>query len=161
MKRTKNILMTLFWSLLFVAGIIYLIADVLDVDIAFLSNVSQQGRFVVSTTMILLTLALVPTSLRLFRFKRVSADLLSRKEKALCKWGTIRMTTLGMLLIVNTVLYYAFGFEPSFGYLAVVVLLTMPFVFPTMSRCVAETEPETQPELEPENDQKPEGNEEV
>jgi hypothetical protein len=39
-----------------------------------------------------------------------------------------------------------YGFEPAFGYLAVMVMLTMPFVLPTMSRCKSETEEEKEPE---------------
>ena len=51
---------------------------------------------------------------------------------------------------MNTLLYYIYGFEPAFGYLAVMVMLTMPFVFPTMSRCKAETEEEKKMEEETE-----------
>ena len=143
-------MMLVFWLLLSGSAVLYLSCDVMNMDMAVRSAASEQERFVVSTVMILLTLALVPLSLRLFKFSRVSADLLNRKEKALCKWGMIRMTTLGLLLFVNTMLYYFYGFEPSFGYLALVVLLTMPFVFPSMSRCVAETEPEPVSKLEDE-----------
>ena len=52
---------------------------------------------------------------------------------------------MGALLVVNTFLYYAFEMEPSYGYLAVVTLLCMPFVIPTMSRCEEEVKtPEIQ-----------------
>ena len=55
------------------------------------------------------------------------------------KWGTLRLMILGNLLVINTFFYYAFGFEASYGYLAIVVLLSMVFIFPTMNRCIAET----------------------
>lgn len=140
--------MVLYWLLLSGAAVLYLCGDIMDMDLGVFTAASQQERFVVTTVMILLTLALVPLSLRLFRFRRVAADLMSRKEKALAKWGKIRMATLGQLLFVNTALYYLYGYEPSFGYLAIVVLLTMPFIYPSMSRCIAETEPEPEPEPE-------------
>lgn len=142
--------MILFWLFLSGAAVLYLCGDVMDMDFGLLAKASQEERFVVTTMMILLTLALVPLALRLFKFRRVAEDLIARKEKALRKWGKIRMTILGLLLFVNSLLYYLYGFEPSFGYLALVVLLTMPFVFPTMGRCIAETEPESEPEPEPE-----------
>ena len=31
------------------------------------------------------------------------------------------------------------GYEPAFGYLAIITALVMPFVVPTMKRCEAET----------------------
>ena len=146
--------MILFWLFLSGAAVLYLCGDVMDMDFGLLAKASQEERFIVTTVMILLTLALVPLSLRLFKFRRVAADLVDRKERALRKWGKIRLTTLGLLLFANTLLYYLYGFEPSFGYLALVVLLSMPFVYPTMSRCMAETEPEPEPmpEQEPESE---------
>jgi hypothetical protein len=66
------------------------------------------------------------------------------------KWGGIRILILGLLLVVNTLLYYIYGFEPTYGYLAVMVMLTMPFVLPTMGRCKAETEEPVEPKEETE-----------
>lgn len=146
MKQTQKILMLLFWSILLQAAVIYLIADVMDIDISIFSGASREARFLPMTLMILITLALVPLSLRLFKFRIVADDLIRRKEKALQKWGIIRLCMLEFLLIVNALLYYFFGFESSFGYLAVVVLLTMPFVYPSMTRCINETEPQVEPE---------------
>lgn len=130
--------MALFCQQLLTAGILYVCCDYLNVDLAFLSGVDQQTLFVVSTVMILLTLAAIPLGLRLFKFRKVASDLQSRGADALQKWGVIRLSMIGDLLVVNTLLYYVFGFEPAFGYLAVVCLLTMPFIVPTMSRCKAE-----------------------
>ena len=109
------------------------------------AETTREQRFICSTVMILLTIALLPLSLRLFKFKRISNDLQERKAPALAKWGTLRLCVMGALLVVNTFLYYAFEMEPSYGYLAVVTLLCMPFVIPTMSRCEEEVKtPEIQ-----------------
>lgn len=144
MKQTRNLLMTLFWALVASSALLYVGCEFFGVDMAFLSGIAPAVRYAVSAVAILLTLALLPLSLRLFRFPRVHADLLSRKAAALRKWGQIRLLTIGGLLIVNTLLYYMMGFESAFGYLAVVVLLALPFVFPTMKRCMAETESDSQ-----------------
>ena len=140
MKQTRDVLMIIFWGQLLLPVAFYVCGDFLDVDLAVLSGVSAQERYVVSVVMILLTLALVPLALRLFKVKRIHDDLISRQAEALRKWGSLRLAILGILLSVNTILYYIFGFEPAFGYLAVVVMLTLPFVYPTMNRCLSETE---------------------
>ena len=141
MKQTRDILMTIFWLQLIIPALLYVGCEFFSLDLALLSDTQPQVRYVVSTVMILLTLAMVPVALRLFKLHRVSDDLLMRKAEALRKWGLLRLVILGDLLVANTLLYYVFGFEPAFGYLAVVVLLTLPFVYPTMNRCLAEVEP--------------------
>ena len=142
MKKTHDMLIVLFWSQLIVPAIIYVCCEYLNVDLAFLAGTSENGRYVVSTVMILATLALLPLALRLFKFQRIHNDLIERRADALHKWGIIRLIILGDLLLINTLLYYAYGFESAFGYLAVVTLLAMPFVYPTMERCYAEVEDE-------------------
>lgn len=147
MKRTRNILMVLYWLMLLVAAGIYACGDFLEIDMAWLSSEEYlQSKIVVQMVMILLTLGLVPLALYLFKMKRIQISLIANPSAALQKWGIIRILILGSLLVVNTLLYYMYGFEPAFGYLAVMVMLTMPFVLPTMSRCKAETEEEKEPE---------------
>ncbi len=142
MKRTQQILMALFWAQLLIPALLYVGGEFLDVDMAFLSDCPSNVRYVVSTVMILLSLTLIPLALRLFKFRKIHDDLIARQAFALDKWGRARLIILGDLLLFNTALYYAFGFEPTFGYLAVVTLLTLPFVYPTMNRCLTETEDE-------------------
>ena len=143
MKKTRNILVVIYALMLLAAAAIYICGDYLEVDMAVLtSDTDKQTGYVVQMVMILLTLCLVPLALRLFKFKQIHASLLVSPATALLKWGIVRILVLGLLLVTNTLLYYIYGFEPSFGYLAVMILLTMPFVVPTMSRCKAETEEE-------------------
>ena len=140
MKRIRNILMTIFCLQLLTAGVLYILGDWMNVDLAFVSNVDSQTLFIVSTLMILTTLASIPAGLRLFKFTKVASEIKMEGKPALLKWSIIRMVLIGDLLVVNTMLYYFFGFEPAFGYLAIVCLLTMPFILPTMSRCKSELE---------------------
>ena len=145
MKKTRNLLMTIFSGALLLATLLYILGEFLNVDMGIFAENTREQRFICSTVMILLTIALLPLSLRLFKFKRISNDLQERKAPALAKWGTLRLCVMGALLVVNTFLYYAFEMEPSYGYLAVVTLLCMPFVIPTMSRCEEEVKtPEIQ-----------------
>lgn len=145
MKKTRNLLMTIFSGALLLATLLYILGEFLNVDMGIFAETTREQRFICSTVMILLTIALLPLSLRLFKFKRISNDLQERKAPALAKWGTLRLCVMGALLVVNTFHYYAFEMEPSYGYLAVVTLLCMPFVIPTMSRCEEEVKtPEIQ-----------------
>lgn len=138
--------MLLFCLYLLAAASIYICGDFLNVDFAVFHDASQGTKFIVSTVMILLTICLLPLALRLFRFQPVMADLQTRKAAALALWGTLRLSCLGVLLLLNTFLYYAFAFESTYGYLAVVVLLCMPFIIPTMSRCNMEVADEAKEE---------------
>lgn len=131
--------MIVYVAVLAVAGAVYVCGDFLDVDMSIWSQ-CKQSNVIMQMLMVLLTLGLVPLSLRLFRFQRVHRSLQAHPAQSLLRWGVLRLSMLGFLLIANTSLYYLYGFEPAYGYLAVMTLLTMPFVLPTKSRCAAETE---------------------
>lgn len=99
---------------------------------------ADKGReFAVTTAMELLTIILIPVALRLFKMRRVSDELDLLKEAALLKWGTLRLLMLGCPLVVNTLLYYLF-MQTAFGYLAIITLICMPFVYPSKNRCYYE-----------------------
>ena len=89
----------------------------------------------------LLTLGFAFLALRLFKFEKIKNDLVSRKETALKKWGTIRLALLGAPLLIDTLLYYTY-MKATFGYLALILVLCLPFVYPSMDRCLSETEEE-------------------
>lgn len=140
--------MAIFCGILFIAAIFYVCGEFLQFDMSLFGEASKEQKFVCSTMMILLTIGMLPLSLRLFKMSRVHADLLRRKAPALLLWGSIRLALMGLLIVVNTFLYYAFEFEAAYGYLAVVVLLCMPFVVPTMNRCLSEVAEESEPATE-------------
>ena len=141
MKKTRNILMALFAGFLLTAALLYICGEFLQRDMTLWADATRGQQFVGSTVMILLTIGLLPLSLRLFKFQFVADRLVQRKAPALACWGSVRLVIMGLLLVLNTFFYYAFGFESTYGYLAVVTLLCMPFVFPTMNRCMAEVTP--------------------
>jgi hypothetical protein len=57
------------------------------------------------------------------------------------KWGTIRLLILQVPMLADTLLYYMY-MNTTFGYLAIMLLLCLPFVFPSLNRCLAETSEE-------------------
>lgn len=99
---------------------------------------SKQTEFVALTGMELTTLAAAFLGLRLFRFRMIRAQLVTEKEPAMLKWGMLRLLVLEVPMVVNTYLYYMY-MNPTFGYMAIIMLLCLPFVYPSMSRCMAET----------------------
>ena len=138
MKKTRNILMTLFCGFLLIAALLYVGGEFMQLDMAIWTDASRECQFVCTTLMILITIGLLPLSLRLFKFPRINSYLLKHKSVALIRWGVIRLVIMGLLLVINTFMYYAFGYESTYGYLAIVTLLCMPCVVPTMKRCEAE-----------------------
>lgn len=99
---------------------------------------SKQTEFVALTVMELTTLAMAFLGLRLFKFPMIHTQLVTEKEPAMLKWGLLRLFVLEVPMIVNTYLYYMY-MNPTFGYLAIILLLCLPFVFPSEGRCLAET----------------------
>lgn len=101
---------------------------------------SKTNEFLVVTAMELLTLCTVPLALRLFKFKSVERSLKENGQQALLKWGTIRIMLIVVPMLLNVILFYLFG-NVAFGYMAIILFLCLFFIYPTKSRCEAETEP--------------------
>ena len=101
----------------------------------------KTSEFIFVSLMELLTLGGVFLALRLFKFNKVHDDLVAKKEHALFKWGLLRLALILIPMVGNTYLYYMF-MNTTFGYLAIIQLLSLPFVYPSMSRCKSEVEAE-------------------
>jgi hypothetical protein len=138
MKKVHRILLT---EYLICVGL-SLIAVVLYENEVLLPGVAADRtseQYVCQIIMELLTLAVIPSSLYLFKLKRVSAQLKADGARALKRWGSLRMLALGLPMVVNTLLYYRF-MNVAFGYMGIVLFLSLFFVFPSKARCIMETE---------------------
>jgi membrane protease YdiL (CAAX protease family) len=102
---------------------------------------SKQTEFVALMVMELTSLAAAFIGLRLFKFRMIHNELVTNEEPAMLKWGLLRLLILEVPMVVNTYLYYIY-MNTTFGYLAIILLLCLPFVMPTESRCLAETSEE-------------------
>lgn len=145
MKRVKNILSVLFWTTLAIAATMVIVFETNMVEPGVLVGASGNGEFLVTILMELLTLASVPLALKLFHFRRIRRDLVIRKESSLLRWGFIRLSMLSVLLVANTLLYYIYMCT-AFGYMALIIVICLPFVYPSMDRCLTETEEEPEAE---------------
>lgn len=85
----------------------------------------------------IVSIALIPLALYLFKFKKVHAELMAKKAEALQRWGIIRLQLLLLPLYVNIIVYYI-TMVPGYAYMAVILLIALVFVFPSKGRCERE-----------------------
>lgn len=144
MKHTYYILMTFFVGALVLTGIIVLLFET-DVLLAGTAVGNSQVEFLMTIIMELLTLGQIWLALRLFKFKMVKQDLVARKEVALRKWGILRLFLLAIPMLFNAFFYEIF-LNTTFGYLAIILLICQPFVYPSLARCEADVTPDNKEE---------------
>lgn len=128
---------------------VILIADALLMVVVYETGILTPGalggdktaEFPVLTVMELITVGIIPLALYLFRIPSVNQALMEQPEESMRKWGLVRILMIGLTMVVNTLLYYMF-MNASFGYLAIICLLAMAFVYPSVQRCKQETTPE-------------------
>ena len=138
MKKVKKTLLAAFMAVLAVAALLILLFECHIAGQGLLAGLTM-ADFTVECVMVILTIVVIPLALRLFKFKGVHRQLSTRKEEALRRWGILRMMMLGVPLWLNVVCYYLF-LNPGYSYLALILFLSMWFVFPTLEKCYAETE---------------------
>ena len=96
------------------------------------------GQFMWLTIMELYTVCTIPLSLYLFNIPAVKKQLLATPVKSIVCYGGLRLLILGVGLVAN-VLFYYWTMNVSFGYMAIIFLLVLPFVYPSRRRCESET----------------------
>lgn len=96
-------------------------------------------EFWFSTVVTLLTIALVPISLKLLNFQRVRQEL-KEGEGAYFRWATIRWLLLSLVMVADTVAYYLFTTGTSCGYLGLICAVSYLFIWPSASRMEDETQ---------------------
>ena len=138
MKETKNLLMTIF-----LAGCVLVLMIVClyetEVVVPGMLATDKQSEFLLTFLMELMTLGCAFLGLRLFKYEKIHQELTTGKAVALRKWGVVRLLILLVPLWADTLLYYLYV-NTTFGYLGIILALCLPFVYPSMNRCEAETE---------------------
>lgn len=137
-KMTTRKLQLFFWGNILVALFIVIVNEtMLSTESGLLAGDDAHIEFVLVMIMELLTLAIVPLALRLTKIKRVAQYM----EQGLAKYMVVALLRNDMLafpMIINTILYYVY-MKPSFGYMAIILLLCMPFIYPSRSRVAVES----------------------
>ena len=127
-----------FWWWLSVAIVIVVLYEGELLETGMLTEDTSM-EFVLTTLMDLLSLAAIFVGLRMFKKKSIHDDLTTRKAPALRFWGLVRLCIIGLPLSLNVLSYYLF-MNTTFGYMAIIMALCLPFVYPTLNRCLTETE---------------------
>lgn len=138
MKRTVRILKSLFFIPIIFSLLIAICCETNLIEVGAGVSDNKTSEIIILGIMELLTLCSIPLALRLFKFKRIE-NKLKGSQHSLLRYGTIRILMLAPLLLLNTTFYYYYV-VPTFGYLAIIILLAMVFIFPSTSRCNNEIE---------------------
>ena len=136
MRNTSNKLKTLYAASIAVA---------IAITAVYEANVLAAGdkagddvlEYYCTTMMELLTIILIPLALRLFKFDKVRNKLIKGGEETLLKMAPLRMALFALPMIVNTTLYYLF-MSTTFGYMSIICLICMAFIYPSENRCKSE-----------------------
>lgn len=115
-----------FWVMIIIPVIVAILYEtdvLLAGDLAVAGN--ESAEFIATIVMELLTLAAIPLALRLFK---MAGDKIC-DEVSLIRFSLIRLAILLGPLWGNALLYYLF-MNATFGYMAIITLIAMAFVYP-------------------------------
>ena len=128
MKKTVNILRTLFIASV---GIAVVVAALYELDILPSGVLADrpQDEFLCTIAMELVTIVFIPIALRLFKTKDVDRRLDEGDIKTFKTWSIVRILMITVPLLMNTLLYYSF-MNTTFGYMALILLICLPFIYP-------------------------------
>ena len=128
MNKTISFLRTV---LIANVGVAVVIAALYELDIlpSGMFTGRPQDEFLSTISMELITIVFIPVALRLFKTKDVEKRLEEGNIKAFRKWGLLRILMITVPLVLNTLLYYSF-MNTTFGYMALILLICLPFIYP-------------------------------
>ena len=128
MNKTISLLRTV---LIANVGVAVVIAALYELDILPSGMMAgrPQDEFLSTISMELITIVFIPVALRLFKTKDVEKRLEEGNIKVFRKWGLVRILMITVPLVLNTLLYYSF-MNTTFGYMALILLICLPFIYP-------------------------------
>ena len=132
MNKTISFLRTV---LIANVGVAVVIAALYELDILPSGMMAgrPQDEFLSTISMELITIVFIPVALRLFKTKDVEKRLEEGNIKAFRKWGLLRILMITVPLVLNTLLYYSF-MNTTFGYMALILLICLPFIYPAVRK---------------------------
>lgn len=128
MNKTISLLRTV---LIANVGVAVVIAALYELDIlpSGMFTGRPQDEFLSTISMELITIVFIPVALRLYKTKDVEKRLEEGNIKAFRKWGLVRILMITVPIVLNTLLYYSF-MNTTFGYMALILLICLPFIYP-------------------------------
>ena len=138
METIQKKLQLIFWIPIVLSAIIIVSGELDIIPNRILAN-DKQVEFVIMSMMEILTIIAIPVALKLFKFKAIANKLASDTLLHFERWGIVRLCLLNVPMVINLVCYYLFV-GAGFGYLAIILFLSLFFVYPSLSRCYNETD---------------------
>lgn len=138
METIQKKLQLIFWIPIVLSAIIIVSGELDIIPNGILAN-DKQVEFVIMSMMEILTIIAIPVALKLFKFKAIANKLASDTLLHFERWGIVRLCLLNVPMVINLVCYYLFV-GAGFGYLAIILFLSLFFVYPSLSRCNNETD---------------------
>ena len=86
-------------------------------------------EFKLLSVMEMLTLMSIFLMLRLFKFERIARQIEESPQRALPLWTSVRVAVMLVMIAANGLLYYG-TMNTTFGYLAIIMMVSLPFVYP-------------------------------
>ena len=137
METIQKKLQLIFWIPIVLSAIIIVSGELDIIPNGILAN--DKVEFVIMSMMEILTIIAIPVALKLFKFKAIANKLASDTLLHFERWGIVRLCLLNVPMVINLVCYYLFV-GAGFGYLAIILFLSLFFVYPSLSRCYNETD---------------------
>ena len=138
METIQKKLQLIFWIPIVLSAIIIVSGELDIIPNGILAN-DKQVEFVIMSMMEILTIIAIPVALKLFKFKAIANKLASDTLLHFERWGIVRLCLLNVPMVINLVCYSLFV-GAGFGYLAIILFLSLFFVYPSLSRCYNETD---------------------
>ncbi len=138
METIQKKLQLIFWIPIALSAIIIVSGELDIIPNGILAN-DKQVEFVIMSMMEILTIIAIPVALKLFKFKAIANKLASDTLLHFERWGIVRLCLLNVPMVINLVCYYLFV-GAGFGYLSIILFLSLFFVYPSLSRCYNETD---------------------
>lgn len=92
-------------------------------------GMTEADEFKLLSVMEMLTLMSIFLMLRLFKFERIARQIEESPQRALPLWTSVRVAVMLVMISANGLLYYG-TMNTTFGYLAIIMMVSLPFVYP-------------------------------
>lgn len=92
-------------------------------------GMTEADEFKLLSVMEMLTLMSIFLMLKLFKFDRIARQIEESPQRALPLWTSVRVAVMLVMIAANGLLYYG-TMNTTFGYLAIIMMVSLPFVYP-------------------------------
>lgn len=136
MKEMRRILLFEFWLTIAISLTLVVLYESEVLLPGDFSN-NAAAEYYAAIAMELITICLIPLSLRLLKFKAVSRQIARGGLQGFRLWALVRLSMLSIPMTINCWLYYQF-LNTAFGYMGIIGLLSLTFIYPSKARCEQE-----------------------